>query len=156
MRLTVTKSYQMWNLDHFSRLTHLCMPYHGRRVHMMWPTLGFQSLQMFVIAIRILFCDRSSRVSLQSWVQSIRETDTRVYLVDDWSADIQVEWEREMRGGESVWERAIRYTSKWEAYGRVAVQSAKVRDSKHSPRQTKLIPFRDQTHDSRMASKNAE
>ena len=124
LRLTLVDSYKMRaNLDHFSRLTHLCMPYYDSRRHQtmyLQPFLELQSLQMFVIIV-ILRCARSSHVSLENWVRNVRETDTRVYLVNGWSADIQVEWEREMRGGESVWERAIRYTNKWEAHCRRGV-----------------------------------
>ena len=29
--------------------------------------------------------------------------------------DIQAEWEEEMRGGESIWDKAFRYTTQWEA-----------------------------------------
>ena len=43
------------------------------------------------------------------------QEDKRVFFVEVPAMDIQAEWEREMRGGKTIWERAIRYTTQWEA-----------------------------------------
>jgi hypothetical protein len=55
------------------------------------------------------------REELEEWVRGVRKTDRRLYVLEGHSLHFRDEWEEEMRGGESIWERAIRYTAAWEA-----------------------------------------
>ena len=117
MRLTAINEYEMReSLDHFSRLSHFCVPYYDSRRHKtmyLESFLELQSLQMLVIAV-FLYGPMGPREALKHWVWTARKTDSRIYLVECQSASIQDEWEQEMRGGESIWERAVRYTKEWE------------------------------------------
>ena len=68
---------------------------------------------------------------LQEWVRAKRRRDRRVFFVEVPAMDIQAEWETEMRGGKSLWNRAFRYTTQWEA--REEAEAALVRIF-HCPR----------------------
>ena len=37
--------------------------------------------------------------------------DKRVFFVEILAMDVQAEWEEEITGGESIWDRAFRYTT---------------------------------------------
>jgi hypothetical protein len=45
----------------------------------------------------------------------MQQTDQRLHVIEGHSQYFQDEWEEKMRGGESIWERAIQYTTTWEA-----------------------------------------
>ena len=61
------------------------------------------------------------KISLSGALEAIggvwakRQRDKRVFFVEIPAIDIQVEWEAEMMGGESIWDKALRYTTQWEA-----------------------------------------
>jgi hypothetical protein len=77
--------------------------------------LKLQSLDMFVVAGVRKPLQQAHWKRLQDWVRTKRKRDIRVFFVEIPAMDIQVEWEEEMRGGESIWDRAFRYTIQWEA-----------------------------------------
>jgi hypothetical protein len=73
---------------------------------------------------------------LEEWVREKRRVDKRVFFVEVPAMDIQAEWEEEIRGEESIWDRAFRYTTgrleneqrphaitsgKWRRYGGMAI-----------------------------------
>lgn len=107
----------LYQLGHFTRLSHLCISY-NRSVHQIaqdlvdFLTRG--SLQMLVVA-----CVRKprQREKLQDWVREKRQTEKKVFFVEIPAKDIRARWEEEMRGGEtpSIWDRALNYTAQWEA-----------------------------------------
>jgi hypothetical protein len=73
---------------------------------------------------------------LEQWVRTKRRRDKREFFVEVPAMDIQVEWEVEMRGGKSLWDRAFRYTTEWEA--RESAEAALVRIF---PRLLGLLPL---------------
>lgn len=105
-------------ISHFSRLSHLSVPYYNPTYHAanyLDYFLELESLDMFVVAGVRKPLQQSHWKKLQEWVRAKRRKDKRVFFVEVPAMDIQVEWEEEMRGGESIWDRAARYTAQWEA-----------------------------------------
>jgi hypothetical protein len=121
VRVETVDSYNMpykHRLHHFSRLSHLSVPYYHATQHIVTRLdifLELQSLEMFVVAGVKKPLQQAQWKRLQEWVREKRKTDKRVFFVEIPAVDIQVEWEREMRGGESIWDQALRYTTRWEA-----------------------------------------
>jgi hypothetical protein len=118
MRLKSLKYYNTPNLHYFSRLSHFCVPYclGGRhKPKQLQPFLDLQSLEMFVIAVAEDVVEKGYWKRLEKWVRKTRETDGRVYLVESGS-NFRDKWENEMRGGESIWDQAVRYTDEWERH----------------------------------------
>jgi hypothetical protein len=110
--------YHLFKLDHFSRLSHLSVPYYHPTQHVaeqLDDLLELQSLEMFVVAGVRKPLQQAHWKRLQEWVWAKRRSDKRVFFVEVPAMDIQAEWEAEMRGGESLWDRALRYTTQWEA-----------------------------------------
>ncbi|KIM79714.1 hypothetical protein PILCRDRAFT_10199 [Piloderma croceum F 1598] len=102
----------------FSRLSHLCVPYClGGRVKLkqLRHFLDLESLEIFVIAMAEDVIRKGHWKRLEKWVRKTRETDRRVYLVESGS-NFRDKWEYEMRGGESIWDQAVRYTDGWERH----------------------------------------
>ena len=56
---------------------------------------------MFAISVAKDVIQKGHWKRLEKWVHKGRETDGRVYLVENGSK-IRNEWEKEMRGGESI------------------------------------------------------
>jgi hypothetical protein len=69
-----------------------------------------QSLKMLVVAVLVDLITEVDRVEIEKWLREVRQADQRLYMVERHSRDFRDEWENEMRGGETVWDRAIRYT----------------------------------------------
>jgi hypothetical protein len=117
MRLTCIGFYKSSIiLDDFSRLSHLSVPYclgGGHKAKHLQYFLDLKSLKMLVIAVAEDVIKQGHWKRLQKWVRDIRETDGRVYLVPC-SSTLRDEWEKESRGGECIWDRAVRYTNEWE------------------------------------------
>jgi hypothetical protein len=114
IRLTAICTYKPnIRLDHFSRLSHFSVPYYDDSYHdarQLQPLLELESLRMLVISVNKVVQWKG----LEKWVRKTREADDRVYLVERLSVFLRDEWENEMRGGESIWERAIQFTKGWE------------------------------------------
>jgi hypothetical protein len=112
------KRWEHYGLRHFSRLSHLSLPYYDSMQHdpnHLDTFLKLQSLQMLVIAGVQKPSQRGHWKRLEAWVRSRRKMNKMVFFVEIPAVDIQVEWEEEMSGGESIWDRAVRYTTQWEA-----------------------------------------
>lgn len=113
--VNLSSSQNHWDMSPFTRLSHLAIPLcdwllnDSRLQHL----LQLQSLSMLVAVITE---DLNNGSVAKRSVATIRKVDSRLHLVESHchSPDIQSEWEVEMRGGESVWERAIRYTNAWD------------------------------------------
>ncbi|KIM77997.1 hypothetical protein PILCRDRAFT_11653 [Piloderma croceum F 1598] len=118
LRLAVIDSYKMLiGLACFSRLSHISVPYYLDGFHKarhLQHILELKSLKMLVIAVATDIIREASWKRLEKWVRKTRETDGRVYLVKPSSVYIRDEWEAETRGGESIWDRAVRYTDEWD------------------------------------------
>ena len=119
LRITIVDRYNtVTHLDNFSSLTHFSVSYclggtHDARELANLITLP--SLMMLVVALSVQAARRGHWKKLGKWVRKTRETDRRVYIVEGCGpAQLQEEWEDEVRGGESIWDRAVRYTRDWE------------------------------------------
>jgi hypothetical protein len=114
---TVSSYHTRYELPHFSRLSHLSVPYYSpiqHKAEQLDHFLQQRSLEMFVVAgVRKPF-QAAHWTRLEKWVLAKRQEDKRVFFVEIPAMDIQAEWEREMRGGKTIWERAIHYTTQWE------------------------------------------
>jgi hypothetical protein len=70
---------------------------------------------MLVIVVAADIVERDEWKRLGKWISRTREKDGRVYLAHGPpDSEFRNEWEKEMRGGESIWDQAIRYTDAWE------------------------------------------
>jgi hypothetical protein len=106
---------------YFSRLSHLSVPYGlggsrpggYRLATLLRPFLNLKPLKMLVIAVAKNVIHKGRGRVLEKWVRKTRETDDRVYLMEG-ASNFQDEWENEVRGGESFWDQAVRYTDEWE------------------------------------------
>jgi hypothetical protein len=67
---------------------------------------------MLVVVIAMDSRDVGDKLVVEEWVVRIRYMDPRIYLLKSLcgGAGVQEQWEEEMRGGESIWDKAIRYT----------------------------------------------
>jgi hypothetical protein len=121
IRVETVNSYkipQRQKLPNFSRLSHLSVPYYNSMQHIakhLDDFLKLRSLEMFVVAGVKKPLQQAHWRRLEEWVRAKRQRDKRVFFVEIPAMDIQAEWEKEMRGGESIWDRASRYTTEWEA-----------------------------------------
>jgi len=66
--------------------------------------------------VAVIMQDLDDRAPAKEFLAATRKVDSRLYFVESHcqGVDIQSEWEVEMRGGESIWEKAIRYTRAWD------------------------------------------
>jgi len=109
------------HIDSFIRLSHISMPCRGmsdRSRTYLQRFLGLKTLKMLVVVILGDVVREKDRKELKGWVREVRQTDSRVFIIERHSLRIRDDWEKEMRGGESIWNRAIRYTTKLEANAR--------------------------------------
>lgn len=121
IRLADIASYPLHSdVEHFTRLSHLALPFynllqHGSRMRSL---LTLESLKMLVVVIITGSVHDDDRTQMENLVVDIRKTDSRIYLVEsyDRGIEIQEQWEEEMRGGESIWDQAARYTSEYESW----------------------------------------
>jgi hypothetical protein len=123
IRLPVIGSYKTqtslncFSLNCFSRLSHISVPYYLDDYHKarhLEPFLKMKSLKMLVIAVTRDAIREATWKQLEKWVRKTRETDDRVYIVERHSVYFRDEWEEETRGGERIWDRAVRYTNEWD------------------------------------------
>jgi hypothetical protein len=109
------------DLQSFTRLTHLAVPfYKGIEDGLRLPSLlAVPSLQMLVVVIVTSDVEEEDRTCIEDRVADLRKIDRRIYLAESRyrGVGIQEPWEEEVRGGESIWDKAIRYTRKYEASG---------------------------------------
>ncbi|KAF9489880.1 hypothetical protein BDN71DRAFT_1511742 [Pleurotus eryngii] len=110
---------RMLNTSHFPRLTHFAIPLYlcggtffrarleTQRVALT-RLLDNSTLQMLVC----ILVHSSDKDLAWEWVRDMRRKYTSAYLVEPSGCGLQEEWENEVRGGETVWERATKYTQK--------------------------------------------
>ena len=109
------------NLERFSRLSHLAVPYVGDGdpsypTGGLQPFLKLQSSKMLVVVVIKADLVDAARENWANWVKEMRKMDSRVYFAEhDAKYTIRGEWQKEMRGGVSIWDRAIQFTAEWEA-----------------------------------------
>lgn len=98
-------------ISHFTRLTHLAVPFwkmpDAHDLSEFNRVLMHQSLECLVIVIVTDLVAVEDRSRLEEWFQEKCKTERRVFLIDSQSDAIQREWEEEVRGGESIWGRAL-------------------------------------------------
>ena len=123
LRITTMDSNSvLTHLDNFRHLTHfsLSVTYclggmHNARELARLLKLPSHKLMMLVVALSFQVAQRGHWKELGRWVRKTREMDGRVYIVEECRPDdLQEEWEDELRGGESIWDKAVRYTRDWE------------------------------------------
>jgi hypothetical protein len=106
----------IFEFTRFSRLSHLALPYHHPSAQKLLPLLNHvleqQTLQVLVIVVLTDRSDDEDKERAYQWVKKARSTDPRVYVVERVSDHLQEEWEYEVRGGESVWGAAVKFTMK--------------------------------------------
>ena len=100
------------NLERFSRLSHLAVPYVGDGdpypTGGLQPFLKLQSLKMLVVVVIKADLVDAARENWENWAKEMRKMDSRVYFAEhDAKYTSRDEWEKEMRGGMSIWDRAI-------------------------------------------------
>jgi len=117
IRVETVNSYKTprrQKLHHFSRLSHLSLPYYNSTQHKarrLDEFLKLRSLEMFVVAGVTKPLQQAHWKRLEEWVREKRRVDKRVFFVEIPAMDIQAGWEEEIRGEESIWDRAFRYTT---------------------------------------------
>jgi len=120
MRLIVAPDGYLFlkRLELFGRLSHVSVPYYFGGQHYLKELrcfLSLRALTMLVVAIGDAVVRKGYWKKLGRWVREVRETDGRVYLVEGCrSGGFREEWEDKVRGKESIWDRAVRYTDAWE------------------------------------------
>lgn len=121
-RSSMLYSDRMLDTAPFPRLTHFAIPVYLRdgsffraRLETQWAALtrllDNSKLQMLVC----ILVHSSDRDLAWYWIRDIRRKYTNAYLVESSGCSgcsLREEWEHEVGGGESVWERAIKYTRK--------------------------------------------
>ena len=102
-----------YHLEQFSRLSHLAVPYvsGGNPSHPiggLQPFLKLQSLEMLVVVVIKADLVDAALEEWENWAKEMRKMDSRVYFAEhDAKYTSRDEWEKEMRGGMSIWDRAI-------------------------------------------------
>jgi hypothetical protein len=102
-------------MQRFPRLTHLAIPFISLDGIHLEPLLRLPSLKMLVLAIPS-YNKTIHDLLTNTWVQSRRKVDSRVYIVSH-QTDIDAakhQWEEDARRNRSVWQRAVQYTEDWE------------------------------------------
>ena len=97
IRVETANSYQTRHkLHHFSRLSHLSVPYYNSMQHIAKQLdhfLQLRSLKMFVVAGVRKPLQLAHWRRLEKWVLTKRRRDKRVFFVEVPAMDIQAEWE---------------------------------------------------------------
>ncbi|KAF4588892.1 hypothetical protein EYR40_010447 [Pleurotus pulmonarius] len=115
-------SDRMLDISPFPRLTHFAIPLHLRDGPFFRARLKAQRAALTRLldnsTLQMLVCilvDSPDRGVAWEWIRGIRKKYTNAYLVQSSGCPgggLQDEWESEVRGGESVWEKAVKYTQK--------------------------------------------
>jgi hypothetical protein len=113
--LSLSQTHWENDMSLFTRLSHLAIPLYDWLLN----GSGLQHLLQLLsldMLVAVIMQDLADRAPAKESLTAIRKVDSRLYFVESHcqGVDIQSEWEVEMRGGESIWERAIRYTRAWD------------------------------------------
>ncbi|KII83952.1 hypothetical protein PLICRDRAFT_702222 [Plicaturopsis crispa FD-325 SS-3] len=121
------KDHRSLDLRRFVSLTHLAIPWPRRKHHSRFDTNILsvfhepldRSLCPYLEFYTILIDWSGFDAPAFSWVENMRKIDSRVHLVYHEPRRLQADWEEEVDGGESVWQRAERQTRQWEETSRI-------------------------------------
>ena len=100
--------------DHLPRITHLAIPWNTGTSPIAAPlALALTTLKMlvFVVDTRSVLLIRGMA---KDQTRMLRRNDGRVWFLETDKGKVREEWEDEGKGGESLWDRAIRQTTDWE------------------------------------------
>ncbi|KII83417.1 hypothetical protein PLICRDRAFT_180495 [Plicaturopsis crispa FD-325 SS-3] len=105
----------------FPGLTHLAMPLPvplpavGHVGGTCGVALASPVLRVLVLVVSPATLATCERKDIAGWVRKYREEDPRVYVLESDPKDLEAEWMEEVKGGDSVWDRAVRQTQAWVA-----------------------------------------
>ena len=93
-------------------LTHLALPYHDISISQgHWLLEGPNSkIKMVVIVIFTDILSETQQARAKSGIKKWRKMNNRLYGYSTTSPDTEKEWLEGTKGGESIWEAAVRYT----------------------------------------------
>ncbi|KAF8905773.1 hypothetical protein CPB84DRAFT_564819 [Gymnopilus junonius] len=100
-------------LAHFTRLTHIAIPYHQPEYQNLSDLLRVFDFPSTICLVVVLLTDMLYDTQYQEavdWVKRTRVTNPKVYVVTSRQPDLQSEWEEEARHGLSIWDKAERFT----------------------------------------------
>ncbi|KAF8879056.1 hypothetical protein BD779DRAFT_1552902, partial [Infundibulicybe gibba] len=103
-------------ISQMPRLTHLAVPCRCAEEEIlsdkMFNTFTDTSkLEIFVLVIIHGYVEKKRRV-VEDWVCKSRKKEQRIYTVREIYSNIELEWDAEVRGGATIWERAIDHTQR--------------------------------------------
>lgn len=121
-RSSMLYSDRMLDTTPFPRLTHFAIPVYLRYGSFFRGRLETQRAALTRLldnsTLQMLVCilvHSSDRDLAWDWIRGIRRKYTNAYLVESPGCSgcgLREEWESEVRGGASLWERAVKYTQK--------------------------------------------
>ncbi|KII85290.1 hypothetical protein PLICRDRAFT_338451 [Plicaturopsis crispa FD-325 SS-3] len=89
--------------------THIAIPFAGLEWKDM-PTIP-AAIKQFVL---VFYDHELSQDVVAKWFATIRARDGRIYFATAELDTVQARWEEEVRGGASIWRRAVRETHRWQ------------------------------------------
>lgn len=114
LRIGSIGSYSSYlELAHFKRLTHIAVPYHRPGIHHLQQLLRVFDFPATVFLVVVFMTDEITDENYEAglrWIAHVRSTNPKVYAVPAQLCNLQQEWEDEVRGGLSIWNRAENFT----------------------------------------------
>ncbi|KAF8876155.1 hypothetical protein BD779DRAFT_1561237, partial [Infundibulicybe gibba] len=101
------------HLRHMPRLTHFAVPCSDTTASSFWGVLDVvenTSVEVYVLILMHEHLDKGKRRTVEDWVCGSRTEESRIYAVRAQHINDEMEWEAEVRGDATVWERAVEYT----------------------------------------------
>ncbi|KIJ94052.1 hypothetical protein K443DRAFT_684074 [Laccaria amethystina LaAM-08-1] len=104
--------YHQLHFPLLTSLTHLALPYHDTSISQgHWLLEGANSkIKMLVIVIFTDVLSETQRAQAKSGIKQWRKMNNRLYAYSTTSLDTEKEWFEGRKGGQSIWEAAVRYT----------------------------------------------
>ncbi|KAF4568158.1 hypothetical protein EYR40_010446 [Pleurotus pulmonarius] len=105
----MTRDSDALDITPFPQLTHFAMPLVSCLAQDPIVVIGLlqnSNLQMLVCVIS----GSDERELARTWLRDVRKDCTNAYLVESFGLRLREEWEAEVRGGKSIWEKALKYT----------------------------------------------
>ncbi|KII85291.1 hypothetical protein PLICRDRAFT_45477 [Plicaturopsis crispa FD-325 SS-3] len=99
--------------DHDSKCcmrTHLAIPFSTPLLRQRTLSLHHKLKQLVIV----FYHHELAEVRTEEWFTKIRARDGHIYFATAEVENIQKRWEEEIRGGESIWRRAVRETHSWQ------------------------------------------
>ncbi|KAF8876150.1 hypothetical protein BD779DRAFT_1561236 [Infundibulicybe gibba] len=100
-------------VGYMRRLTHLavlCGDADVRDLAYMLPVVQDSSIEVFVLVLSGEHLSVNQSQEVEKWVRETRRVEERIYVVRPLCDKVKEEWEVEVRGGGTIWERALEYT----------------------------------------------